>query len=366
MALQEVKPKDVLEISRLTLGLLPQGEGDSDPLDDIFLAALLRRSAGFLCPCSAATLRSAAMDSLQSLIDDENLANRIADLIEALTIGGDLLELSQTTTDDLAVRGTWLFAAPPSYIVRPSGDIFLTGIVADQDTYLPRALSERIRFYGCSRIIVPEDEEDLDGELTELGLQCVSEDNWLKAPRAQPAENLYADLEARVKAGPRSGLIPDLEVLDPEKPVTYYRGRWHSVKKQTGMFVARRPQEYGSPIWCFVELQDGEAQKLLDFPLPKQRWRGCDAAWHLQMAIDYLRGNPQRYRLRHDDGGVYLDFFSPLPLWAQRRLMIIGRKAAPQKCLMSFEIPANYVEDEERFLRERLWLTLQNEEKGPK
>lgn len=366
MALKEVKPRDVLEVSRLTLGLSPQRESDTDPIDDVFLAALIRHTAGFLCPCSAATLRSAAMNSLQYLIVDEALADRVEATIEALTIRGDLLELNQATTDDPSVRGTWLFAAPPSYVVRPSGDIFLTGVVADQDTYLPRALAKRIRLDGCSRVIAPEAGEDLAGELLELGLQCVSEDNWLKAPRVQPAENLRADLEARLKAGPRSGSIPELEVLDPEKPVTYYRGRWLSVKKQTGMFVARRPQEYGSPIWCFVELLDGEAQKLLDFPLPKQRWRGCDAAWHLQMAVDYVRGNPQRYNLRREDDRVYLDFFSPLPLWAQRRLMIIGRNAAPQKCLMSFEIPSNYVKDEERFLHERLWLTLQNENREPK
>ena len=362
MALEAVKSGDVLEVSRRTLGLPPQTEGNTVAVDDVFLAALIRHSAGFVCPCSAATLRSVAMDSLQYLVVDEDLTNRIEDTIEMLTIGGDLLELRQATTDDAAVRGTWLFAAPPSYVVRPSGDIFLTGIVADQDTYLPRALAERIRFDGCSRVIMPEDGEDLAGELAELGLQRVSEDNWLKAPRAQPAEKLYADLEARLKAGPRSGSIPDLEILDPEKPVTYYRGRWLSVKKQTGVFVARRPQEYGSPIWCFVELQGGEAQNLLDFPLPRQRWRGCDAAWHLQMAIDHLRGNPQRYRSRRNDGEVRLDFFSPLPLWAQRRLMIIGRKAAPQKCLMSFWIPAHEVENEERFLQERLWMAPQDEE----
>lgn len=360
MALKAVEPRDVLEMSRRMLGLPPRREGTSDEVDDIFLSALVRHSAGFLCPCSGATLRSAAMDSLQYLVIDEDLASRFEDTIEMLTIGGDLLELRQATTDDPAVRGTWLFAAPPSYVVRPSSDIFLTGIVADQDTYLPRALAERIRFEGCTRVITPEDGEDLAGELAELGLQRVSEDNWLKAPRAQPAEKLYADLEARLKAVPRSGLIPDLEVLDPEKPVTYYRGRWLSVKKQTGVYVARRPQEYGSPIWCFVELQVGEAQKLLDFPLLKQRWRGCDAAWHLQMAIDHLHGNPQRYRSRRHDDTVYLDFFSPLPLWAQRRLMIIGCKAAPQKCLMSFRIPAHEVGNEERFLQERLWMAPQD------
>ncbi|MBT3043411.1 MAG: hypothetical protein KME67_11165 [Candidatus Thiodiazotropha sp. (ex Codakia orbicularis)] len=362
MALKEVSASDVLATSRSTLGLPPMTERHSSTVDDEFLAALVRHSAGFLCPCSTATLRLATKESLQYLVDDVNLVDRIDEIIETLTIGGDLLELRHVTTNNPAVKGTWLFIAPPSYVVRSSEDIFLSGIVADQDTYLPRALVERIRFEGCTRVISPVDGEDLVGELTELGLQRISEDNWLRAPREQSAENLHADYETRLESGTRSGSIPDLEVLDPEKAVIFYRSRWQSVNKQTGTFVARRPQEYGPAIWCFVELQGGKAQKLLDFPLARQRWRGCDAAWHLQMAIDYLRGKPQCYRLRSDSNKVYLDLFSPLPLWAQRRLMIIGRRATPNKCLVSFEMPKKYVDDEVSFLHERLWLTQLNKE----
>ena len=73
--------------------------------------------------------------------------------------------------------------------------------------------------------------------------------------------------------------------------------------------MGRRPQEYGSPIWCFVEIENGVPQKLLDFPLPKSRWRGCDTAWHLQMAMDHVRGEPQRYRLCSDSEGERIDFF---------------------------------------------------------
>jgi hypothetical protein len=305
-------------------------------------------------------LRNAVTKSLKHLVDEENFDERIEEAIEALMSGGDLLELSHATTDDPAVRGTWLFAAPPGFIVRPSGSIFLVGVVSDQDTYLPLELTERIQYEGYVRMLLPKHDEDLAEELAEFGLQKLSQDSWLKCPRERSASELYEDFSHKLQSLPRSGAIPDLQLLDPGQPVTYYRGRWVKVKKQSGFFVGRRPQEYGSPVWCFVEIQDGEAKKLLDFPIPKDRWRGCDTAWHLQMAVDHLRGAPQCYRLRRNDEGICLDFFSPLPLWAQRRLMIIGCKAVAKNCLFSYRIPEQELQEEERFLQERLWLTRQN------
>ena len=76
--------------------------------------------------------------------------------------------------------------------------------------------------------------------------------------------------------------------------------RWREVRADSGRFVARRDQAYGSNLWCYVELSNGEPQRLLDFPLAGSRWRGCDEAWRLQMAIDAQRGAPQRFRLQED------------------------------------------------------------------
>ena len=357
------QPDEILMGTRRYLGL-PLSSSAGRVADDTFLAAMIRHCAGFLCPCSAATLRTSAMESLEHLVEHEGLAERIEDAIDGLTMGGDLLELSQATTDDEAVRGTWLFAAPPGFVIRKEGNIFLTGVVTDQDTYLPLALAEQIQYDGYSRVLKPRPDENLAEELDELGLQPISQEAWLKCPRAQAAADMVSGLEARVRTGSRSGDIPNLQLLDPERPVTYYRGRWVDLKKQSGVFVARRPQEYGSPIWCLVEVQDGEAKKLLDFPLPKNRWRGCDSAWHLQMAIDHLRDVPQRYRIRPGAESTHLDFFSPIPLWAQRRLMVIGRNVPAEKCLISFLIPEDELEEEERFLQERLWLARTDEKQG--
>ncbi len=360
MTLTLLEPREVLKNARCDLGLPTRSNYFENLVDQEFLTALLRHSAGFLCPCSGATLRHATLESLNYLVESEKLIERIDEAVEGLITGGDLLELNQVTTDDPAVKGTWLFAAPPSCIERPSGTIFLTGIVPDQNTYLPHSLSSRVKYEGYTRMIVPKGEEDLISELVDLGLQKIPQADWFKAPQLQTAEELRERMATKLQSQPRSGLIPQLELLNPIKPVTYYRGRWTTPNNETGLFVGRRPQEYGAPIWCFVELYKGAAKKLLDLPIQGSRWRSCDSGWHLQMAIDCLLGKPQLYRLAAYDNGMRLDFFSPLPIWAERRLMILGRKLTSDKCLMSYWIPENELEEEENFLRKHLWLIRQD------
>ena len=350
----KVLARDVLAGCRQTLGL---PDNQEDLVDDVLIAALLRRSAGIHCPCSRTALRGSVLESLQRLSPDEMLlSKRIDEIIEGLIVGGDLLELNDVTTDDPEARGTWVFAAPPSFVVRPSGSIFLLGIVPDQDAFLSQSLASRISYEGFARVIPPDPDEDLPAELCEQGLQRLSEDAWLKSPQAERPEDMLSRFERQLAAQPPSGAVNDLKILDPAQPVTYYRGRWTAPRSQTGAFVARRPQEFGAPIWCFGELEDGTVVRLLDLPLKKTRWRGCDVAWHLQMAIDHCRHSPQLYRQRHDGDGVRLDFFSPLPEWSQRRLMILGRPVPWESSLMSYRLPAVEAETEGRLLQERLWL----------
>ena len=354
MVIAEIDPGNVLTGCRQTMGL-PNSPDAS--VEDTLLAALLRRSAGNLCPCSRTALRAALLESLQYLVEDgDTLSDRIDLIIEGLIVGGDLLELSEVATDDPAVKGTWVFAAPPSYVVRPGGSIFLTGVVPDQDTFLPQSLASRITYEGLTRLIVPKPEEDLADELREHGLQELPEILWLKTPGPEAAEDMLNAMERRLESLPRSGTVENLQILDPVQRVTYYPGRWTSPKTQTGTFVARRPQDYGAPIWCFVRLDNGVTDRVLDLPLRKTRWRGCDVAWHLQMAIDHCRNYSQLYRRRRIDDDVRLDFFSPLPQWSQRRLMIFGCPVPRENSLMSYILPAAEAGPEERFLQERLWL----------
>lgn len=354
MVVAEIQARDVLIGCRQAMGL---SESPDSPIDDKLLAALLRRSAGFLCPCSRATLRSALLESLQYLGEHEDsLSTRIDGIVEGLIVGGDLLELSEVTIDDSAVKGTWVFAAPPGFIVRPNGSIFLTGIILDQETFLPLSLASRVTHEEFTRVIAPAPEEDLVEELQDLGILELSEKVWLKSPKVELAEDMLTAMKRLLDLQERCGVIQELQILDTTQKVTYYRGRWAMPKNQNGTFVARRPQDYGAPIWCFVCLEDGVPVKLLDLPLINTRWRGCDAAWHLQMAIDHCHGAPQIYRRRRVNDSVRFDFFSPLPQWSQRRLMIFGSPAPKENCLFSYELPISEAETEERFLRENLWM----------
>jgi len=354
MVITEISEADVLSACRRTTGL---PEGAANTVEDELLAALLRRSAGIHCPCSRAALRSGLLESLRYLDDDaDTLPGRIDDMVDGLIVGGDLLELSDVTTDDPHVKGTWVFAAPPSFVVRPSGSIFILGVVPDQDAFLPRSLTNRIVHTGFSRVLTPEDGEDLATDLAGHGLQQLSVNAWLKAPKRDEPEDHLAALERRLRSQPPSGAVADLQILDTEKPVTYYRGRWTTPKTQSGTYVGRRPQDYGAPLWCFAQLEDGTPQRILDLPPGTSRWRGCDAAWHLQMAIDRCRNTPQCYKRTDTGDAARFDFYSPLPQWAQRRFMIFGQSVTPERCLISYILPAVEAETEEQFLCERLWL----------
>ena len=346
---------DVLTSCRRTLGVL----GNSDvAIDDAVLAALARRSAGIHCPCSRATLRASLLQCIHGLPSSfESSSEAVDDAIEALIVGGDLLELDDVAIDDSDVKQTWVFAAPPSFVIRPSGAAFLFGVVPDQDTFLPSTLNERVLQRGYTRVLEPKPEEDLARQLRELGLQQLSDRAWLKTPRTENPTDMLRRYERLLAEGAPITEIRDVQILDSARPVTYYRGRWASPTDHDGIFVARRPQEFGSPTWCLVELRDGKPVRLLDLPVTRTRWRACDAAWHLQAAIDHCRGTPQRYRRRIDGNGIRFDFFSPLPQWSQRRLMNLGKSVPPDACLCSYVVPANEADAEEAFLQQNLWLS---------
>jgi hypothetical protein len=354
MVVQQINEEEVVSLSRQAMAL-PGNGGDLH--DQAFLSALVRRAAGILCPCSERTIFRAVLESLYRLADDAmQLESNVETAIEKAMIAGDLLEFSQATTADPDAKGTWVFAAPPSFVARPSGSVFLTGIAPDEPSPLPPSLSARIVYERYFRLIHQEPSESLPQILRELGLQELSEQSWLKLPKEETANAFLNRLERELMAQPVSGRVSDLLILDGTRDPSYYKGRWVVPRRETGCFVARRPQAYGAPLWGFSHLADGALDRFLDFPPRRARWRGADFAWHLQLAIDSCRGSPQKYRRRQAQDGICLDFFSPLPLWAERRLAIIGRPAEPSRCLFTYQIPERELATEEEFLRTRLWL----------
>lgn len=360
MVIDIVSPADALRSARRTLGLTDEA---SPLLDDALLAAALRRAASSLSPCSRATVLRAVAETLQPLAAaTADIEERLDAVLEDMVVVGDLLELPSVASGQGDAKDMWVFPAPPSFVMRPTGKAYVLGIAPDEASALPSALAERVIHDRVVRTIEPEPNEDLRGVLAEVGLHEITEAAWLKAPKSTSSAEYVRAMTGRLSGAGPSGDVADLKVLDPTTSVLFYKGRWVVPGKRTGVFVARRPQAYRADLWGYAELRDGEVQRFVDLPLSGSRWRGCDVAWLLQMAIDAERGTPQRYGVVRGDGLARFDFYSPLPLWAQRRLQLVGRREAAERALMAFSVANEDAETEEGVLRDTLWLARQSGE----
>ncbi|MGV8041429.1 MAG: hypothetical protein AB2L07_15685 [Thermoanaerobaculaceae bacterium] len=320
------------------------------------LAAALRRVACFLCPCSARTLLRAVLESLEGLADDVDvLAAQIESSLDALISYGDLIESSENGE---ATGSLVLFLAPPSFVLRDSGMALLLGGQPDQHLVLPASLADRIEYRNHVRYLRPKDpSENLRQELDDLGLLELSLESWMRAPERLSPENYKQRMDALLNEAGRSGDIPGLSVLDPSQPVKYYRGRWTRPERLSGRFVARREQAYGADLWCYVELDSGVPNRLLDLPLAGSLYRGCDEAWRLQMAIDTIHGNNQLFRIQSGPGDSgLLQVFSPVPIWARRRWDAVGELVAAAGCLFAYRFVGTEIAEEARFAVDDLWL----------
>lgn len=333
---------------------------DADALDlntPEGLAGALRRAASYLCPCSASTLVRAVVLPLRGLVPDLDRAKEfVEDTLEAMISHGDILEQPEAQDGSPSTR-VLLYAAPASFVVRKSGLVVLLGVAGDQLSPLPSDLEQRIQYLGHVRRLSPSSPADnLRAELSQLGLLELSSEAWLKGPRISSASQAVAAIDRILDVAPPSRDIPGLLLLDPTKPVRYYRGRWTEPKLQTGRFVARRRQAYGADLWCYVELNSGKPERMIDLPLPGSRWRGCDEAWHLQMAIDACRGAPQCFRISLSFDAVVLELFAPAPAWARRRWDAIGEPVSSVGSLFAYRMARTEIEEERRFAREALWI----------
>lgn len=321
------------------------------------IAGALRRTAAFLCRCPASSLVRAVVTPLRRLVEDlEETRATVEETLEAMVSHGDLLEFRELDGDDGRERAV-LSAAPAAFVSRDTGALFLVGIFGDQLSALPEDLACRIDYVGHTRRLNPKAGENLRETLRQHGLLEIPFDVWSRGPQVGKPAALISRYDDLLDLARPSGDVPGLRLLDPERPVGYYRGRWVPPHRRSGRFVARRDQAYGAPLWCYVRITDGEPRALVDLPLPKSRWRGCDEAWHLQMAIDASRGNPQTFAIRvgPEDTRI-LAFFSPVPMWSQRRWDAIGEGVRSDRCLFAYRIARDELPQELRFIRRALWL----------
>jgi hypothetical protein len=344
-----------------TLGLDPESVDITGPEA---LTASLRRAASFLSPTTPGALVRAVDDALASLAGyTDETRPALESMLDAMLSCGDLLELIVEGER----RQRHLFLGPPAFVRRASGASLLLGIRPDGTPLLGDDLMGYVEYEGHIRLL-PAD-HDLTDRLAHEGLTALRATQWLRAPRPEPASVHLAAYAARLDALDDAGVIEGVRLIDPATRPTFYQGRWRDPKQSDqGLFVGRRPQEYGAPLWCVVDVVGGEVRRGVDLPVDFGITPGADDAWRLQAAMDRLNGTPQRFALRPAPqvGTTVLDLFSPLPSWAQRRLDVVGMPIMRSRgALFSYALADAEVSEEVAFLEEMVWMAERSSDGDP-
>jgi hypothetical protein len=342
---------------------------DATSLDVTSLEVLsesLRRAASFMCPTTPRRLVDVVSDVLHGLHDDdEAVRDQLETLLDAMIGYGDLLDLP---FNEGSVTRRQVFLGPPAYVRRASDAFLLSGVRADGAPLIGDELLESVEYENHVRFIRSPLGESIDELLTSNGLTELKPEQWLQTPRRCSPEDLVSSCVAHLEAAGPAGEIDGIRVIDSSTRVSYYQGRWRSLKAiDNGYFVARRPQAFGADCWCFTRIGSGQLTQLIDLPVQAPLAPGADEGWRLQAALDSLAGHPQYIRTQPAarSGWSVVDFFSPIPSWAQRRLDVIGTPLLKSSgALFSYRLPDDEVEEELRFLEQMLWVLPENVPQG--
>jgi hypothetical protein len=347
-----VSAKDVEAVTVSRLGF---DVDSADLLTPEVLAALVRKTASFECPCPPAILAKSVSRLLEPICPGDTLKDSVRGTINSVTSYGDLIETHESTDTS---SNFLLYLAAPSFLQVSEALFLLFGVTPDGEDMTPPDLRQRVEPVMYSRRLAVHDPVECRDTLVQVGFESLKLDSWLRCPpRQSPSELIALYDDALSKSGP-PGVPEDVILIDASQSVNYYRGRWTKLKKQTGRFIARRSQTYGAQLWCYLEVSNGVVTRLLDFPLFELHWQAFDEAWHLLQAMDAVSGHPQSFRVRKasQTGMVAMDLFSPAPTWATRRWDAVGLRTMPDSSLMSYIFPATQIHAECEFAAERMWL----------
>jgi hypothetical protein len=319
------------------------------------VAQALRRASYVLAPTPRHELESGVASSFAGMLADGELPDLVSDVLDALLVYGDILEMRRAVEDQWDRSRLVLRPAPPAFVKRTDGSTIILGVAGDDLLGFAGDITDRLRFQDVLRILPHQVDVDLAGYLKENGLIELSEKAWLRIPQEEEPGSYLTKWTEAVRSQ-ANGNPTAVIILDGKRPASFYKGRWTSPNTQSGIYVGRRSQRYGSDIWCLCEIDRGQTTKFLDLFSVGDRLRPCDIAWRIQMAMDAVEGCPQKFRSHLTEEGYCLEFFSPLPSWAERRLCVAGNAVKRAGALLSYLIPKEAFRIETAFLSKLLWL----------
>lgn len=358
MGLARIETAEAEDRARNTLGLR---RSSATLLSREGIAASVRRAASFLCPTTPGNLARSVTEVLSGFPGFEaDTAQNVRDIVSLCVGYGDLVELPLDFDGRTQRR---LFLGQPAFVRRNARTALLIGIRPEGVPLVNDELVPNIEYRGHARSIHVAGDDSISDLLELEGLIDLHPNLWMKAPKPSSPEDLVATYTKRLDAAPLSGDVEGVTIIDPASRVTYYRGRWRVLKsRESGYFVGRRKQAVGADLWCFMTVLGGVVGKLVDLPLLSHLASGADEAWRLQAALDAARGSHQRVRVHEQADTAVLDFYAPLPAWAQRRLDVVGIPIERSKgALFSYSLPHDDLEAELHHLGEMMWTSPNDE-----
>ena len=136
------------------------------------IAAALRRSARFLCPCASATLVRAVVEPMKGLVEEiEVFRESVWDTLEAMIGHGDFLEHVDIEESSTSSNATLVYGAPLGFVARDSGAVILLGVASNQSSSLPGDLADRVEYVKHLRRLRPLPNEDFERSSSSTGSQ---------------------------------------------------------------------------------------------------------------------------------------------------------------------------------------------------
>lgn len=345
-----ISPKDaekqVIENLRL--------DADSLDLSSIEgIAGVIRKVAGFICPCSSTELFHAVKSLVEPFTEDSDKV--IPNVIDSLISYGDLLEL--TSIDD-GIRKKRIYCGPPAFVRLNEKSVLLMGVVPDHFIPLSEKLESKVICTNHVRRLDNLEESDLD-ILYDVGLIEFPQQYWMRSPTLESPEKYLRRVNELLDEQNPAEDIENTTFLcsKPESKKSKYKNKWTRLLPDNGRYVARRPRKYGNDIWSYVEVKEHQVIKVLNLPVTGKDIRECDEGWRIQLALDCLNNNAQQVTIRESfDFMAIFDFTTPVPKWALRRWDAIAEPIPTRNSLFSYKFTLEDCEQETDFCSKGLWM----------
>jgi len=150
-----ISSDEVASLSLRKLGL--DGRNLSIESDEA-IAAILRRAAGFLCPCRRETLLRSIIGprgsiAFMGILPIDDLKERVENRLDSLIAYSDIVECRKEDGTE-KISPTYLYASPISFVCRNSGTALLIGISVDDYNPIPNSAPVSIEYKGHARWVI--------------------------------------------------------------------------------------------------------------------------------------------------------------------------------------------------------------------